>query len=157
MVRTQPQLFAQTYLKNYLDTAPIEKTRYLSSLKKELETAKPQEVLKPQFDLYEVAKKHAIEMGAVGKVGHNSASGESYESRMSKVGVRYVRVMENCQYGFADALSIVIDLLIDEDIPDVSHRKALLHTNAQYIAVSIQPHKVYRYNCVMELAFKFRQ
>lgn len=157
MVRTQPQLFATTYLKTYLDTVPIEKTRYLSSLKRELETAKPQEVLKPQFDLYEVAKKHAVEMGAVGKVGHNSATGESYESRMRNVGVRYARVMENCQYGCADALSIVIDLLIDEDIPDVGHRKALLNTNVQYIGVSIQPHKVYRYNCVMELAFKFRQ
>ena len=34
LVRVNPKLFAQTYLKNYLDTAPINQTEYLKSLQK---------------------------------------------------------------------------------------------------------------------------
>lgn len=156
VVRTQPKLFAQYYLKNYLDTAPIKQTVYLNSLINELNSMQAVEILEPQFDLFEVAKKHATEMGLQGKTGHTSLSGESYESRASDLSERYEKAMENCQYGYSDGLSIVIDLLIDEDIPDVSHRKSLLHKEVKYIGAAIRKHKVYRYNCVIEMGYQLK-
>jgi hypothetical protein len=157
LVRVNPKLFKQTYLKTYLDTAPIKKTKYLESLLKELEYMQPIEVLEPQFDLYELAKKHATEMGAQGKTGHISLNGESYEMRAKDLSKRYQKALENCQYGYSDALSVVIDLLIDEDIADVSHRKSLINKEVKYIGVSIKKHKIYRYNCVIELAYALKQ
>ncbi len=151
LVRVNPKLFAQTYLKNYLDTAPINQTEYLKSLQKELNTLKPMDLLKPQFDLYEVAKKHATEMGVQGKTGHISLSGKNFESRAEELSKRYKKLMENCQYGYADGLSIVIDLLIDEDIPELGHRKSLLNKDVKYIGTSIKKHKTYQYNCVIEM------
>jgi uncharacterized protein YkwD len=151
LVRVNPKLFAQTYLKNYLDTAPINQTEYLKSLQKELNTLKPMDLLKPQFDLYEVAKKHATEMGMQGKTGHISLSGKNFESRAKELSKRYKKLMENCQYGYADGLSIVIDLLIDEDIPELGHRKSLLNKDVKFIGTSIQKHKIYQYNCVIEM------
>ncbi len=156
LVRVNPKLFARTYLKNYLDTAPIKKSAYLESLMKELESMVPIEVVEPQYDLYEVAKKHATEMGMQGKTGHISLNGESYEKRAIDLSSRYVRAMENCQYGYNDALSIVIDLLIDEDIPDLSHRKSLLNKEVRFIGASIKKHKVYRYNCVIEMGYDLK-
>jgi hypothetical protein len=156
LVRVNPNLFARTYLKNYLDTAPIKKSVYLESLQNELESMSPVDIVEPQYDLYEVAKKHATEMGIQGKTGHVSLSGESYEKRAINLSKRYLKAMENCQYGYKEALSIVIDLLIDEDIPDLSHRKSLLNSDVKYVGVAIKKHKVYRYNCVIEMGYELK-
>lgn len=156
LVRVNPQLFAQTYLKTYLDTAPIKQSEYLKSLLRELNSMQPVPVLDPQYDLFEVAKKHATEMGIQGKTGHISLSGESYESRAIELSKRYEKVMENCQYGYSDALSIIIDLLIDEDIPDLSHRKSLLNKDIKFIGAAIKKHKVYHYNCVIEISYELK-
>jgi uncharacterized protein YkwD len=157
VVRSNPKLFAQTYLKNYLDTAPIKQTEYLNSLLKELNILKPLEILQPQYDLYEVAKKHATEMGIQGKTGHVTLNGLTFERRAAALSYRYEKAMENCQYGYVDGLSIVIDLLIDEDIPDLSHRKSLLNNEVKFIGAAIRKHKIYRHNCVIELGYKLKK
>jgi uncharacterized protein YkwD len=156
IVRTNPKLFASKYLKSYLDTAPIKKTAYLKSLINELNSMQSLELLEPQYDLYEIAKKHAIEMGIHGKTGHVTANGESYENRANNLSKRYEKALENCQYGYSDALSVVIDLLIDEDIPDLGHRKSLLNKDVKYIGTAIRKHKVYRFNCVIELGYQLK-
>jgi uncharacterized protein YkwD len=66
-------------------------------------------------------------------------------------------VFENCQYGYGDALSIVIDLLIDEGIPSLSHRKSLLNPEVLYIGVSIKKHKTYVFNTVIELSSEIKK
>ncbi len=152
LVRSNPKLFEQTYLKNYLDTAAIERTPNVESLIAELKTMVPVKILSPQFDLFEVAKNHATEMGIYGKTGHINIKGESFEVRGAKLSQKYKSVMENCQYGYNKGLSIVIDLLIDEEIPDFSHRKSLLSNNIKYVGAVIRKHKVYNYNCVIELS-----
>lgn len=156
IVRTNPKLFASKYLKNYLDTAPIKQTEYLKSLIIELNTMPPIDLLEPQYDLFEIAKKHATNMGLQGKTGHVNMNGEGYENRAMELSKRYEKAMENCQYGYSDGLSIVIDLLIDEDIPDLSHRKSLLNKDVKYIGTAIRKHKVYHYNCVIEMGYQLK-
>ena len=95
-------------------------------------------------------------MGIQGKTGHVSLNGESYEKRAENISKRYEKALENCQYGYSNALSIVIDLLIDEDIVDVSHRKSLINKDVKYIGVSIKKHKIYRYNCVIEMGYDLK-
>ena len=53
---------------------------------------------------------------------------------------------ESNQYGFPDALSIVIDLLIDDDMESLIHRKTLLHKELKYVGIGIRSHKKYRIN-----------
>lgn len=157
VVRTNPQLFVTNYLKNYLDTAPIKQTAYLKSLLNDLNNMQAVNTLEPQYDLFEVAKTHASDMGLHGKTGHTSIAGEGYESRAVELSKRYEKALENCQYGYNNALSIVIDLLIDEDIPDLSHRKSLLNKDVKFIGAAIRKHKVYRYNCVIEMGYQLKQ
>lgn len=155
LLRINPALFAQTYLKTYLDSTNTAPSDNILSLQQDLANTKPMPVLKPQFDLFEEAKKHAIDMGKAGKIGHVSSLGETYELRTLGLTKRYQIVRENCQYGYNNALAIVIDLLIDEGIPELSHRKALLNDHLLFIGTAIRPHRIYNYNCVMELAENF--
>lgn len=157
LVRTNPSLFADTYLKQYVDTAQISKNNYLKSLYSDLYAMPSVCVLIPKFDLFELAKRHAIDMGTHGKVGHVSSNNSSLIQRAKSVTHPYSLVQENCQYGLNNPLAIVIDLLIDQDIVDVGHRKSLLDKNARYIGTAIRRHKVYEYNCVIELGGELKK
>jgi hypothetical protein len=56
---------------------------------------------------------------------------------------------ECCFYGSDDPLEIIIDLMIDEDAPSLGHREVLF-TDFTKIGVSIQPHKKYGWNTVLD-------
>lgn len=152
LVRTNPKLFAKTYLKNYLDSTRNQwrKKKYINSLYSDLNKASACPIIEPRRDLYESAKGHAIDMGAHGKIGHETSGGDSFQVRIGELKKTYGYVYENCQYGYPDALSIVIDLLVDEDVEDLGHRKTILNKDLRYAGVSIQPHKKFRVNCVID-------
>ena len=154
LVRVNPKLFADTYLKNYLDSTSslFRKKKYIASLYKDLEKASPSPILQPRKDLFLLAKRHSIDMGAHGKIGHMTSGGDPFTARIKELKDTYGFIYENCQYGYSDALSIVIDLLIDEDVEDLGHRKTVLNPTLKYAGVSIQPHKKFRVNCVIDYA-----
>jgi len=83
-------------------------------------------------------------MGRLGKKGHRSEDSKSFEERMEKFKNKYKTIKECNQYGYPDALSIVIDLLIDDDKESLIQRKALLHPELKYIG--IRSHKKYKIN-----------
>ncbi|MBI2968530.1 MAG: hypothetical protein HYY40_12070 [Bacteroidetes bacterium] len=150
LARMNGPLFAETYLQKYLDSAGMEENSWVQSLRKDLRKLSPLSPMKPEKELFNEAYKHARGMGEAGRTGHSSPSGESFGRRMKKLQGEYDMVAENCQYGNDDPLSIVIDLLIDEGVSGNGHRMNMLDPNMQYIGVSIQPHKKYGYNCVMD-------
>ena len=43
-----------------------------------------------------------------------------------------------------------MQLLVDDKVPNFGHRKNILNPAFKKVGVSIRPHKVYHYNCVME-------
>jgi hypothetical protein len=45
-----------------------------------------------------------------------------------------------------------MSLLIDKDVAGTGHRKTILDKRLVYAGVSIQPHKEYRWNCVIDFA-----
>jgi hypothetical protein len=145
LVRLDPELFSETYLKKYLDST---KTRnsYTKSLKKTLEKTVGMDALIPQNDLFMISKSHAFKSGKENKTGH-----ANFKDRIKKVEDKYSMYMgENCDYGDHSALQIVMELLIDEGIKDVGHRVNILNPKYRYVGVAIQPHKRYVSNCVMD-------
>jgi len=146
LARMNGGLFVDTYLKDYREDVRIPKNKYYRSLVKTLREQDALPPLQPQEDLFKEAIKHAKEMGRLGKKGHRSANHKSFEERMKKLKKKYSKLKENNQYGFPDGLSIVIDLLIDENTESLIHRKTLLHKNLKYIGVGIRSHKKYRVN-----------
>jgi len=144
LARMNGKLFAETYLKDYMDDVRLPKNKYYRSLVNTLTEQDSMPPLEPQDDLFKEAIQHAKEMGRLGKKGHRSEDSKSFEERMEKFKNKYKTIKECNQYGYPDALSIVIDLLIDDDKESLIQRKALLHPELKYIG--IRSHKKYKIN-----------
>jgi ribosomal protein S18 acetylase RimI-like enzyme len=144
LARTNGPLFAETFLKRYLEMTETPPNNYTMSLVDELMTVKDLPLLIPEKDLYIVARSHAIESGKSGQAGHKGFS-RRYKPMLEK----YNTVGENCDYGNHSPLQVVMRLLIDEDISDLGHRHNMLDESYNSVGVSIKPHKEYDYNCVM--------
>lgn len=149
VVRCYPDYFLNEILLPYMDSARTNKrSTYATSLIDELKKAVPLEPLSFNPQLYKVAVKHARDMGMTGREGHSSSTGKSFNNRTKD----FPLCAENCDYGNEQALDIVISLLLDEGIASHGHRKNIMNPAYTSIAVSIQRHLQYDWNCVMDFA-----
>lgn len=145
LVRMNPVLFEQTVLAqypNYKNNTRLKQSSYFKSLSATLTKMNSLSILSPNKTLFESAKCHAETSGNKSYVGHERISA-GCKSLLSYAG-------ECISYGHSDPLDIVMALLIDENVPDLGHRINFLG-NFKTIGVSIQPHKSYRYNTVIDL------
>ena len=149
LARANGKLFAETYLKRYMDSTGMKPTPFTRSLERDLRNIHDLPMLYPEPDLYDIARKHAIESGKTGREGH-----KGFKRRFNDLRSVYYEVGENCYYGQNNPLTIVIKLLIDEGIEDLGHRYIMLEPRYSSVGVSIMPHKTYGYNCVMEFGIK---
>lgn len=146
LVRLEPALFMDTYVKHYIDSTRNH-NKYTSSLTKTLKDINEMGVLYPSPELFQLAKAHAIEFGKSGKTGHGNFK-KRFQAYSSQC---HCRIAENCYYGNSDPLNIVICLLIDENVRNLGHRKNILNPEFKNIGVSVAKHKTYKWNCVMDL------
>lgn len=98
--------------------------------------------------LYPITKAFAKDMGKHGKMGHTNSKRQSFGNRTSSFGY----LGENCSYGYNKALDIVFQLMLDEGVPSLGHRKNILNLNYHIIVVSIHKHKKWDWNCVVDFA-----
>ncbi len=145
LARFDGKLFSKTFLKEYIEKNQVRYSGYVKSLYSDLKRTKKLTLYKPDKKIYELAKEHALWCGKRGKTGHKKFQDRAKRSHHPKFA-------ENAQYGYFMALDIVMDLLIDEGVETVGHRKNILSKEYRLIGVSIEPHKVYKYNCVMDFA-----
>ena len=147
LVRINPKLFCATYLQEYIDIKQLDRSNsYVKSLISNLNDCKSRNQLYPDSNLYEMANNHAFSMGEKGLVGHNG-----FDNRIKKfLNGKFVMTGENCDYGNEYAIDIFMSLLIDQDVPSLGHRFNLLNSDFTSIGISIQPHKKYGVNCVMD-------
>ena len=159
LARLNGKKYLQTYFQEYNQTPYLDmgssKNKYMVSLKADMDKAKNLPMLMPDQGLYKAAKYHARDSGKNGIVGHTSSNGTSFSKRLPKYVEGWNKIAENCSYGYEDAASIVGQLLLDEDVPSLGHRKSILNTELEFIGVSIAPHSQYRFNCVMDFCAKF--
>lgn len=145
LARLNPSLFAETFLVKYTKWNSYENLSlsdyYTGSLYKTMKSMQPVGLLYPQEDLFESAKCHAISSGKVGYVGHSRLPNFNCKSTFSG---------ECCSYGQFDALEIVMQLLIDSGVPSLGHRQICLSGGYKTLGVSVQPHKTYRFNSVLD-------
>lgn len=144
MARSNPTLFAKTVVKNYPDSTGQFRLKNIAeykSLLTTLEKTKKLTMLVPDSLGWISAKCHAISSGLAGYVGHDRQGDFCKEKIFFNA--------ECCDYGNNDPLDIIMNLLIDEDVPSLGHRDILL-TDYNKVGVSIQPHKTYGYNTVID-------
>lgn len=150
LCRINPSLFEDTFLKDYLKENKIKKDKEIKELISILEETSPRVILKPDEKLTSAARLHAQDMGETGRTGHNGSDGTPFKDRIEHLSNTFSTVNENANYGNEHALDIVVDLLIDRNVPNAGHRKNILDIESRYIGVAIAPHKRFRFNCVQE-------
>ena len=145
LARKNPRLFAETVLDQYSGMAGKEKMKsstYYQSLVENMSGMEAAGLLYPDSLCYASALCHASISGSMGYEGHIRVK-QDCKRKQHFMG-------ECCDYGNNEALDIVIDLLIDEDIPDVGHRLICLDKAYKKLGVSIQPHKKFDFTAVLD-------
>lgn len=146
LARINPELFAKTYAQKYIDSSKIGG----GSLVYELKHTTPVPALQVDKTLCETASSHAKLSGITGLTGHGGKI-----RRVAKSRPVFNMWGENCQYGWQHALDIVMDLLIDQGIKGLGHRKNILHKDFTHIGTGIRRHWRYRWNCVQDFGGTF--
>ncbi|HEV7229748.1 MAG TPA: CAP domain-containing protein [Bacteroidia bacterium] len=147
LARAYPDEFLNYYLKEAAEKLNQASSASYHSLLKELKNHKALPLLQPNKELWQIAMAHAQDMGKSGKMGHTSSKGKTFDQRSASFNMKKA---ENCDYGNSEPLLIVTDLLIDDKVASLGHRKNILTPDFKQCGVSIQPHKKYTVNCVMD-------
>ncbi|MDQ3192064.1 MAG: CAP domain-containing protein [Bacteroidota bacterium] len=144
LARINGALFVETFLEDFLKRNNIKNNKWIISLKKDLKASPSLIALMPTKDLHEAALSHAKKSGNTGQAGH-----QNFNSRTKILLKKYIGIGENCDYGNANGLFIVMSLLIDENVESLGHRKNILNPEYIYTGASIQKHKRHGFNGVI--------
>lgn len=135
-VRTNPKDFAEQVATPYIEENELSSSRYARSLVKTLNRIRPMDSLTESESLNAIAQKFATKAGKLGWTDHRT-----YNSRFSEVEDEFGLTAENLDFGSTDELEIIMDLLIDEDIPSLGHRKNILDTELTHVGFGKAKHK----------------
>lgn len=107
--------------------------------------------------LSQAARDHAEDQGRDGGFGHAGADGSRMVDRISRYGTWRGSAAENIAYGSETARDVVIDLLIDDGVPDRGHRENILDPGLRFAGAGCAPHTEYRIVCVIDFAGEFTE
>ena len=152
-LRTKPQIFLKEVVYPYITHHNLDSLndKYVASLIQTLKVQKPLKELKFDGYLNRKAQEFAEEMGKTGQTGHYSAKLGGVSKRLERLKDSHY-IGENCQYGLSDPLEILMNLLIDQGVPNLGHRTNLLFDKFTLIGIAITSHKSYGTQCVMDFA-----
>ncbi len=153
LARLNGTLFANTYLRDYVAEKSL-KSEYVHTLIKDLQNVRNLPMLIPDLGLCTAAANHASDIGSTGRTGHKSSDGKDLVKRFEKYFAKGT-VSENCSYGKAAPLDIVMQLLIDDGVESLGHRNVMLSEQYGAVGVSIAKHTVFNYNCVLDFYDSF--
>jgi uncharacterized protein YkwD len=139
-IRTNPKKFAEQYLIHLKGINNSFRETYNM-----LMNYTPVKALKPSKALFMAARDHAIDIGENGTTGHTSTDGTELRHRLNKYAIKPTYYGENCSYGSKDALSNIIQLIVDDDYPTKSRRLNILNETYDQVGISIKPHASYKF------------
>jgi hypothetical protein len=90
--------------------------------------------------------------GPKGRTGHVGSDGSQSWDRVTRYGEWDAAVAENIAYGYETARELVIQLLVDDGVPDRVHRVNILDPVFRVVGVACGPHETYKVFCVVTYA-----
>ena len=138
LARIYPKKFALIELKKAIDDGLYKETEFTKSLRVTLNQMTPVGLLTFDQTMFQLANCFALECGKSGAVGHDR--------------VRCVDGFdaECCSYDCQTGLTVTLQLLIDQDVQSLGHRKICLDDEFAKVGVSIKPHSYYNYCCILD-------
>ena len=132
LCRLYPKDFLKYEVVNYYGTEKygnyVKYSTYRQSLINLLNFMQPVDALYFDNEAYKNAKCFAIEQGKAGTTGH------------TRINCKDGNYAECCSYGMDTGKDIVLQLLIDDDVPSLGHRINCLNKAYTKIGVSVQNH-----------------
>jgi len=96
------------------------------------------------------------EQSGTGDTGHDGGSSGDIRERIERHGTWMGTIAENIGYGPDTARLMVMELIIDDGVPDRGHRKNIFKAALKTAGVACGPHPRYRNMCVMDFASEFK-
>ena len=120
-----------------------------------LETVSPALPLRLDQHMSQAARDHVRDQGPSGVTGHVGSDGKTPGQRVSGYGTWYQLLGENIAYGPRTARDAVIQLIIDDGVPDRGHRKHIFNNTFRVVGIAAGYHHRYRTMCVMNFSADF--
>ena len=121
-----------------------------------LSRVKPLPPLTWSEGLAAAAAELADEQGNSGATGHTGRQSHGVRERIERHGKWMGRIGENIGYGPKGSRNIVMQLIIDDGVPDRGHRVNTYSTAFKTAGVSCGPHPRFGSMCVVDFAGGFR-
>ncbi|HKU62811.1 MAG TPA: CAP domain-containing protein [Gemmatimonadales bacterium] len=122
-----------------------------------LRAARPVQPLEWSSGLARAAGDHVRDQGPIGGTEHQGTDGSDPARRMERYGQWRGAVAENIAYGENPARDVVLQLVIDDGVPDRGHREALLDADWGISGVACGRHRDYGQICVMDYAVGYEE
>ena len=156
LARTHPQEYAAIVAER-MQAIPGADQRCVAEAVAFLARQRPLDPLQSVRGLEMSARQHVADQSLTGEVGHKGSSGDSPWARMGKQGQWTGRAGENISYGYADARSIVVTLIVDQGVPDRGHRKNIFRRDFKVAGAACGSHPTYGRMCVIDFADGFAE
>jgi uncharacterized protein YkwD len=134
-----------------------EGTKAVDEAIKVLSRQKPVSPLAWSDGLAAAAAELAEEQGRSGGLGHTGNESHGMQERIERHGKWLRSIAENIGYGPTDARCMVMQLIIDDGVPDRGHRKNTFSTAFDTAGVACGSHPRFRNMCVIDFAGGFRE
>ncbi len=161
LARLDGKRFAKDFGSSYMELTGIAASNsYAISFYDDLSKVKGLQMLEPLQALCEAAAYHAEDLGKHGLTGHDSSDGTSFGDRIRRFLPSAGYWLENCSFGTYNSIAIVavMQLLVDNNVPSLGHRKNILNAEMTHVGVAIRPHQsTYKYGCVQDFAGRMKE
>ena len=143
LARLYPKKFIKYELRDYLGLVSLygdylSKSRYKSSLIGKMTHMSPSQKIYPDSSLQQLAECFAKEKSKYGSIGHDRKNcDDGY-------------LAECLSYGMFTGKQIILQLLIDHNVPSLGHRKICFDREYQFIGISETKHSKYSTCCVLD-------
>ena len=122
-----------------------------------LRARKPLPPLRWSNGLAGAAADHVRDQGPIGGLEHHGTDGSSPARRAERRGRWMAAMAENIAFGENPARQVVIQLLVDDGVPDRGHRANILDPRWSAEGVACGPHREYGQMCVMDYAVNYEE
>ncbi|CAI2376701.1 unnamed protein product [Moneuplotes crassus] len=164
-LRTDPQSFIpilEDYISRFEGTllkrpgrANLRTNEGIPAFEEALEYLKTQEPVCEQTYsecLSVVAKGHAQDLGENNITGHYGSKGSTMQERIEKICRWEVSIGENISYNCHEGLETVVMLLVDDGVPDRSHRINIFKPKYECLGIGIYKHPKWKNSVVINYA-----
>lgn len=122
-----------------------------------LKMQQPVRMLRVSRGLCRSARVHVVDQGPTGGMSHAGTDNSTPDQRMNRFGKVGAAFGEVIEYGNWSARQIVMQLIINDGVPDRSHRKNIFKPFFNIVGVSYGPHRRFGSMCVINFAGSFTE